>query len=184
MTPRQRSLTAALAGSAAVAVLVAPVLAHAVVYPREVQPAAYEKFTLRVPNERDLATTRVELAFPDAVSVVSLGEVPGWEVEVVSNADGRITGAVWTGTLPVQRFVEFPFVAVTPPEETRLRWDAIQVYADGERVAWAGPEGSSTPASFTLVRGAGAGVGGPAVMSGAALLVALVALGLALRRGH
>ena len=166
------------------AVLAGRILAHAVVYPREARPSAYERFVLRVPNERDLPTTRVELSFPDDVRVVSFADVPGWDIEVTSRPDGRVAHATWTGILPVQRFVDFPFIAVTPDHETRLRWNAVQTYANGERVAWVGPEDSATPASITLVKAQDvAGVGLGAVLGAVALVLALLALGLALRGG-
>ena len=53
-------------------------LAHAVVYPKTSKPGAYEKYVLRVPNERDVPTIRVELRFPTGLRVVSFGDVPGW----------------------------------------------------------------------------------------------------------
>lgn len=153
--------------------------AHAVVHPRVAPPGAYEKYVLRVPNERGVATLRVELTFPEAVRVVSFGDVAGWELQVVTGPDGRIERAVWTGELPPQRFVEFPFVAVNPHEETRLVWPAVQVYAGGERVQWTGPEGSETPASVTMVEEEGSSLA--AWLAGAALVAALTSLGLVLR---
>jgi hypothetical protein len=60
-----------------------------------------------------------------------------------------ITGAVWTGTLAPQRFVEFPFVAANPKSGTALIWPTYQTYAGGEKVEWTGAEGSKTPASST-----------------------------------
>ncbi len=44
--------------------------AHAVVFPRTSMPGAYEKYVLRVPNEKDVPTTRVEIRFPADVRVV------------------------------------------------------------------------------------------------------------------
>ena len=161
----------------------AALLAHAVVFPRESTPGAYEKYVLRVPNERPVPTTRVELAFPPEVRVVSFAEVPGWRLHVVTGEAQRVTGAVWSGELGVERFVEFPFVAVNPADDTRLVWRAVQTYANGERVSWSGPEGSETPASFTLVREEpGQTFFLPLAVAAAALLLALVSLGLALRR--
>jgi uncharacterized protein YcnI len=137
---------------------------------------------LRVPTEREVATTRVEIRFPTDVTVVSFADVPGWELEVMTDSAGRIVGAAWTGTLPPQRFVEFPFVAVNPREDVTIAWPVTQTYAGGEVVEWAGPEGSETPASVTRVRAEG---GWPTSrwLSGAALLIAILALGLALRPG-
>jgi uncharacterized protein YcnI len=158
-----------------------------VVFPRESAPGAYEKYVLRVPNEKNVATTRVELRFPSDLRVVSFGDVAGWTLGVETDTAKRIVGAVWTGTLPPERFVELPFVAVNPRADAKLVWPAYQTYADGERVAWTGPEDSKTPASATVIRtGTGTTNGGS---SGAALWVAiaglalsLVSLGLVLRR--
>jgi uncharacterized protein YcnI len=56
-----------------VAAVVVPsaALAHAVVFPRTSSPGAYEKYVLRVPNERDVPTTRIEIHFPPELRVVS-----------------------------------------------------------------------------------------------------------------
>lgn len=177
---------AALGTLLGLAVLLAPrsAAAHAVVYPAEAPPGAYQRYVLRVPNERDVATTRVTLEFPRAVRVVSFAEVPGWTLETETDEEGRVTRATWTGTLPVGRFVELPFIAVNPEEETRLVWPATQTYASGDRVAWTGPEDSATPASVTHVRAAEDEPGtGPAPLwlALAAAVLSLIALGLALR---
>jgi uncharacterized protein YcnI len=158
----------------------AAALGHAVVHPGTAPPGGYERYVLRVPNEREVATVRVELEFPVAVQVVSFGEVEGWDLQVVIGSDGRVERAIWTGQLPPMRFVEFPFVAVNPDEETRLVWPAVQFYEGGERVQWTGPEESETPASVTVVRNEG-GTGLPGWLAGVALLVSLMSLGLALR---
>jgi uncharacterized protein YcnI len=179
-----RSLT--LAGGLLV-LFAATALAHAVVYPPEAPPGAYQKYVLRVPNERAYATTRVHLTFPAGVRVISFDEVPGWILDASSPDDGAtFTEATWTGTLPVGRFVEFAFIGVNPAEPTTLKWDAVQEYADGTVVEWAGPVESSTPASITRVgppsttEGTGAGSGG-VVLGGIALALAMLSLGLALR---
>jgi uncharacterized protein YcnI len=168
-------------------ILVAPsiVFAHAVVFPRNSTPGAYEKYVLRVPNERDVPTLQVELRFPKGLRVVSFGDVPGWKLQVLTDSAQHTTGAVWTGVLPSARFVEFPFVAVNPKDSTALTWPTYQTYQGGERVEWTGPDGSKTPASSTLVSD-------PSVVSAkvsrtslyisiVALLVALSALAMALR---
>lgn len=161
-------------------------LAHAVVFPKTAAPGAYEKYVLRVPNERDVPTTRVELRFPPGLRVVSFGEVAGWNLQVLTDTAQRITGAVWTGNLPKERFIEFPFVAVNPKDSARLTWPTIQTYANGETVRWTDPDtAAKTPASSTLVS---AVTPTPVKVSRtslylsiAALLVALTALGVALR---
>jgi uncharacterized protein YcnI len=169
------------------AILVAPsiVFAHAVVFPKTSTPGAYEKYVLRVPNERDVPTLKVEIRFPEALRVVAFGDVPGWKLQVLTDSIQRVTGAVWTGVLPKERFVEFPFFAVNPKDSTTLTWPTYQTYEGGERVEWTGPDSSYTPVSSTLVSN-------PVVVpikvsrtslyiSIIALLFALTALGVALR---
>ena len=158
----------------------AALVAHAVVHPAVAPPGAYQLYVLRVPTERDVPTTRVEIRFPDEVTVVSFADVLGWELAVRTDDSGRIVGATWTGTLPPHRFVEFPFVAVNPRAEATVVWPVTQTYEGGEVVEWAGPEDSDTPASVTVVRGAG-GWSVATWLAAAALLVGLTALGLALR---
>jgi uncharacterized protein YcnI len=177
----------------AIAVVLVPTLswAHAVVFPRQAAPGAYEKYVLRVPNEKAVATTKVELRFPAGVRVTSFADVPGWQLEIVRDSANAIAAAIWTGTLPAQRFVEFPFVAVNPKTDARVVWPAYQTYADGERVEWTGPEGSKSPASVTTI-GAVAAVAAASPSAGeggyvrglpwVALALSLVSLGLSLRR--
>jgi len=168
-------------------ILVAPsiVFAHAVVFPKTSMPGAYEKYVLRVPNERDVPTLKVELHFPQGLRVVSFGDVPGWKLQVLTDSAQRVMGAIWTGVLPKERFVEFPFVAVNPKDSTSLFWPTYQTYESGERVEWTGPDSSKTPVSSTIVSD-------PAVVpikvsrtslyiSIIALALGLIALGVALR---
>ena len=160
--------------------------AHATVWPRESRTGGFEKYVLRVPNEKGVATTKVEIRFPAGVRVTSFEEVAGWQLEVLTDSAKAIVGAVWTGTLPPQRFVEFPFVAANPKTATKVAWPAYQTYADGERVEWTGPEGSKRPASVTTIGTAapGAAGGGGAMrwVPWAALAISLVSLGVAMRK--
>jgi uncharacterized protein YcnI len=158
--------------------------AHAVVLPKKSAPGAFEKYVLRVPNEKDNPTTRVEIHFPAGMRVVSFADVPGWQLEILTDSTKAITGAVWTGTLPAKHFVEFPFEAANPKTTTEVAWPTYQTYANGERVEWTGPKESKTPASVTSIeRLPQAGdIGADAWLAGAALVVAIISLGLTMRR--
>jgi uncharacterized protein YcnI len=159
--------------------------AHAVVFPKRSTHGAYEKYVLRVPNEKDIPTTHVEIRFPAGLRVVSFGDVPGWQLKEIRDSANAIIGAVWTGTLAAERFVEFPFVAVNPREDAQLVWPAYQTYASGERVDWTGPADGERPASSTTIAAANDANGGrlSIYLSGVAVLMSLMGLGLALRRG-
>jgi uncharacterized protein YcnI len=158
--------------------------AHAVVFPKKSTHGAYEKYVLRVPNEKDVATTRVEIRFPAGLRVVSFGDVAGWQLEELRDSSNAVIGAVWTGNLPAERFIEFPFVAVNPKEDATLVWPAFQTYANGERVDWTGPADGEKPASTTKIGGATEANGSRLYLavSGVALLLSLMCLGLTLRK--
>jgi len=161
-------------------ILVAPsiVFAHAVVFPKTSKPGAYEKYVLRVPNERDVPTLKVEIHFPDGLRVVSFGDVPGWKLQVLTDSAQRVTGAVWTGVLPKERFIEFPFVGVNPKDSTSLTWPTYQTYEGGERVEWTGPDSSSkTPVSSTTINDPAVV---PVKVSRTSLYISIIALALAL----
>ena len=187
MTTRWHQWSIGSAVAAIVLVLLVPALAiaHAVVFPKTSAPGAYERYVLRVPNERAVATTRVELRFPSDVRVTSFADVSGWQLEVITDSAKRIVGAVWTGNLAPARFVEFPFVAVNPNTATHVSWPAFQTYANGERVEWTGPEGAKSPASVTVIAAAANATQSPRGfpwLAAVALLIAVLSLGLALRR--
>ncbi len=181
-------LRAALASAAiSVVILVAASTAfgHAVVYPLASMPGAYERYVLRVPNERDVPTVQVEIRFPKTVRVVSFSDVPGWNLRTVTDSARNITGAVWTGVLPPERFVEFPFVGVNPKEPTTIVWPTIQTYEGGIVVEWTGADGSNTPASVTSIGDAGTAASTsrtPLYLAALALMLSIVALALGLRR--
>jgi len=188
---RRALLVASLVGVAGT-LLPAVAHAHVTVWPRSAARGAFERYVVRVPNEKNVPTTRVEIHFPAEVRISSFLEVAGWQLQVLTDSSGKITGAVWTGSLPPKRFIEFPFIGVNPKEGDRVVFPALQTYEGGEIVQWTGPEGSKTPASVTTLTerpapGSAAGAGGaggftPLYVALAALAVALVSLGLALRQ--
>jgi uncharacterized protein YcnI len=188
----RRVLATASLLCAAGAIVPSVASAHVTVWPRSAARGAFERYVVRVPNERNVPTTRVEIHFPAEMRISSFLEVAGWQLQVLTDSAGKITGAVWTGSLPAKRFIEFPFIGVNPKEGDRVVFTATQTYEGGEVVQWSGPEGSKTPASVTTLTdrpaaGSGAGTGGPGssvplYIALAALVLGLVSLGLTMRR--
>jgi uncharacterized protein YcnI len=178
----RRALLAASLVVTGALLLPSPALAHVTVWPKAAAPGAYERYVVRVPNEKNVATTRVEIRFPPEARISSFADVAGWTLEVLTDSAGKVVGAVWTGTLPPKRFVEFPFVAVNPKAGERLVWPAFQTYADGQRVEWTGPVGSKSPASVTELTAHPGGSPATLYVALAALVLALASLGLSLRR--
>ena len=140
-------------GFAVIVLLPLVLCAHAVVSPGTSRPNAYERYVLRVPNEGDNPTIRVEITFPAEVRVISFADVPGWRIEASFDSTGRAVSAAWIGSLPPNRFIEFPFIGVNPAAGTTLVWPVIQTYASGVRAEWTGPRESESPASVTVIAG-------------------------------
>ena len=142
---------------AVVATLVFAIAAfgHVRITPRESAAGATERYTMRVPTERQSSTVRIELAVPAPVTVMSVTAAPGWKIEEKKDAQGKIVSVIWSGgSIPFAEYKEFTFDAKNPPAEMKLEWKVVQIYEDGTRSEWTGPEGSRSPSPVTLVKGA------------------------------
>ncbi|MFL5297804.1 MAG: DUF1775 domain-containing protein [Phenylobacterium sp.] len=120
--------------------------AHVTVWPRQSGLGERERYVIRAPNEKRVATLRIEAQFPPEVRVTSFEQKPGWKIEPRRDAAGAIVGAAWSGELAPDQFAEFGVMAVNPKAGETLTWTFTQVYADGSQVRWSGPPGSATPA--------------------------------------
>jgi len=102
-------------GAAGLLLLAVTIAAHAhvTVWPRESRAGAYEKYTVRVPTEGDVATVSVELQIPDGVEVVSMAAPAGYSYEL-NKAAGRVTRILWTTRINPGEFAEFAFLARNP----------------------------------------------------------------------
>jgi len=187
--------------------------AHVTVYPKETTTNAYERYTVRVPVEKELNTTKVRVEFPAGVKVSTVMPIPGWDYAFEKDAEGRFTAISWTATaggIKKHEFTEFAFVGKNPADSGTLAWKAYQTYSDGTVVEWTGDKDSKTPASVTTLKAAAQGTDDhhgeekketdtskdtaepkqetapattettsntlPVVLSGAALLIALISL--------
>lgn len=144
MKPATRARAAA-AGTAAL-LCAGAASAHVTIFPRQATLGAAQTYMMRVPNERTVATFKVEGEFPPELKVTGLDENPGWTVEPRRDASGAIVGGVWTGNLPADGFTEFGIEAVNPAAGESLTWRFTQYYEGGETIHWSGPKGSKTPA--------------------------------------
>ena len=119
----------------AVAVLLVPVLAsaHVTVRPRESKSGAEERYTIRVPTEGVVSTTKVE---------------PEGATHELKRANGRVVAIVWTKEIKAKEAAEFLFVARNPSGASEIAWKAHQHFADGTVSDWTGPP-SKRPASIT-----------------------------------
>lgn len=133
--------------------LAASAFAHVRISPGEVAAGATERYSMRVPTERQSPTVRLEVEFPAAVNVISFEAAPGWKIEPKKDTQGKIIGAAWSGaSIPFAEYRDFYFQARNPETEMKLEWKVIQIYEDGTRSEWTGPESSRTPGPVTIVK--------------------------------
>ena len=150
-------LTLALAGPAA---------AHVTVQGPGATQGGFSKLTFRVPTEKDVPTTKVEVTFPTDTPIASVRVKPhqGWTAtltkappatpfeafgEPVTEVVTRITWTAAAGTKGIlpSEFDEFDVSAGPLPESEQLVFKALQTYADGEVVRWIeeAPAGGAEP---------------------------------------
>jgi uncharacterized protein YcnI len=128
--------------------------AHVVVNPSESTTNAYEKYTVRMPVEKDINTTGLTIEVPDGVDLVSVLPMESWDYDLEEDDDGRITSVVWTakdGGIKPNEFVEMSFIGANPSEPADISWKALQTYEDDSVVEWTGAPDADEPASVTKI---------------------------------
>ena len=165
---------------AAMLLIAAPAFAHVTVSPEEGVIGSFSRFVVRVPTEReDASTISIQVEFPP-LAFVSFMDVPGWErtvemqtldepLEVFGEELTEVVGTVtWEGgEIEPGEFQEFGFSARMPEDVTTLEFPAIQTYDSGEVVRWIGPPDSDEPAALvqTVDLGAEEGQGELSVLA-------------------
>lgn len=133
-------------------------LAHVSVRPRESKPGAEEKYTVRVPTEGTVATTRVQLEIAADVTVLDVMAQDGAPFETAKQGD-RITAITWKKEIAPGASAEFVFRARNPTSGD-IVWKAHQHFSDGTSADWVGLAGEKRPASVTKLAAA-VGAGAP-----------------------
>jgi uncharacterized protein YcnI len=150
-----RRLLVPVAGALALALapLASPAAAHVTVQGPGAQQGGFTKLTFRTPTEKDVPTTKIEIAFPveHPIASVRVKPKPGWTYEMVKaepsvpvESRGEpvtevVTRIIWTTTgqgIGPTEFDEFEVSAGRLPNVDRLVFKALQTYADGEVVRW------------------------------------------------
>ncbi|HJV46812.1 MAG TPA: YcnI family protein [Bacillota bacterium] len=128
--------------------------AHVTVIPNQATEGSYEVFTVRVPNEKEIPTTKLEVKFPSEVNVSRFEPRPGWKYDLTKDSTGKITSVIWTATgegITSTEFGQFNMQGKVENGAKEISWKAIQTYKDGSTVEWVGAPGSDKPASVTKV---------------------------------
>jgi periplasmic copper chaperone A len=167
-----------LASAVAALLVVAPAAgAHVTLQPEEVVAGDFTRLDVRVPNERDNAsTTKVDVQLPPGFLFVSTEPVPGWQSKVtmrkldkpVEQFGEQITEEVGQvsftgGEIGPGQFQDFGLsVGVPDKPGGTLSFKAVQTYSNGEVVRWIGPPDSDEPAPQVKLTAAPAEEGGGA----------------------
>ena len=168
------STTSILVGTAALLALPMQSFAHVTLQPDSAPAGQFVGLDVRVPNERDNASTnKVQVQFPDGFAFVSYEPVPGWKASVRRTkldkpikAEGetiteQVSQVTWTGQgsqgkIGPGQFQDFGLSVQVPDKpNTKLTFKAIQTYDNGETVRGIGAPDSEEPAPQVTVTAAG-----------------------------
>lgn len=140
------------------------VSAHVTVQPKE-SVVGHSVSSVRVPNEKQVATTQVRVVVPEGVTVRGILPVANWQYKLIHEeskgstnegedhhaGEGRVTEITWFGgTIKEGEYMEFPLSVEYKADADTVTWKAYQTYADGEVVAWDGSD-EKHPASLVSV---------------------------------
>lgn len=165
---QRKTAVAAVAASALAAPAAAD--AHVTLQPDTAAAGAFTVENVRVPNERDNASTvKVDVQLPHGFVDASYEPKVGWSVKVtkaklakpIQTDDGPIdeevrritfTGHGPNGRIGPGQFMDFPLsVGIPGNAGDKLTFKAIQTYSNGEIVRWIGAPDSDTPAPIVTV---------------------------------
>jgi uncharacterized protein len=168
------------------AALIAPAAAaaHVTVQPTSAPAGAETVLTVRVPNERDDASTvKVDVRLPPGFVSAAWESTPGWSVRAVKQKlskpiqtddgpiDEQISEIVWTASgkstgIQPGEFRDFPLSVLIPGKAGQtLTFKALQTYSNGTVVRWIGAPGSDEPAPQVKLTNASATTSGTAAPS-------------------
>src|SRR5215510_13598573 len=93
---------------AAMVLFVAGAFAHVTVTPTESAIGKNETYVMRVPNERDSPTVRIEVEFPLETNMGYFEQKAPWKLELKRDDKKKILSAVWSGgVLNLNEYAEF-----------------------------------------------------------------------------
>ncbi|HZM42170.1 MAG TPA: DUF1775 domain-containing protein [Acidimicrobiales bacterium] len=143
------AIAAVVVAAGAIVLSAAAAAAHTEWEPADAAPGSVVDLTLFVEDEQpDAGTIKVELFFPEPLTVAGLPEVPGWTATAVTaQGGGPATGVVWDGG-PAPDDVMLPItLGPLPAEPGRLQFKVIQTYDNGTVERWIDewPEGAPEP---------------------------------------
>ncbi len=169
--------------AATFAIATSTVYAQIDLVPKTAQPTIWERFTLRVINQREPATVEVELVVPEIVAVLGV-QAPSsaWEFEVIATTDSTPQMIRWTGGSVGQgSFDEFAFLGRIPGDarSKELVFPVTLRREDGSETRWSRLRGESVAPVVQIVGTTSVTPWGAVGLAGGAFGIAVIALALA-----
>lgn len=118
--------------------------AHVTVWPQQSRAGMAERYTVRVPTERNVSTMSLEVEVPPTVTVTGVLAPAGFTYETKREGN-RIVSIIWKQEIKPGEVGEFVFFARNPAA-SQIVWKAHQRYVDGQVEDWVGPAGDRRPA--------------------------------------
>lgn len=154
-------------------------------YPPTVKPAAWERFALRAINQTDTAFVAVRLTVPEAIMVLGVEPLPGWEFRLIAGSDTTPQIIEWSGgELPRGEFLEFAFFGRLPADARRreLVFPVHLTRASGSVVAWDRRSGGGEAPTVRILGTTTVTAWGSLALAGVAVGLSVLALALAVGR--
>ena len=167
----------------AAALAVSPASAQIDLVPKTAQPTIWERFTLRVINQREPATVEVVLVVPEVVAVLGV-QAPSsaWKFEVIAPTDSTPQMIHWTGgSVDQGSFDEFAFLGRIAGDARRkeLLFPVTLHRADGSETSWSRLSGETVAPVVQIVGTTSVTPWGAVGLAGGAFGTAVLALALA-----
>lgn len=129
--------------------------AHVTVKPTTSTTNTWETYTVTVPVEKDIATTKVTVQIPNGVQFELTRSMPDWTAKITKDEKNQqVSTITWEANkdgIQPGEFEKFEFIAKNPEKASTIAWNAIQYYSNGTSVSWTGGAGSATPYSITTI---------------------------------
>jgi len=156
--------------------------------PSTMPPAGWARLALRVVNQSDTAITHVRLTVPEVIGVLGVDAPEGWSFQIQRASDSTPQAIEWTGSsLARWEFKEFAFFGRLAADARRkeLVFPVAVTRAHGTITKWNRVDGTGQPPVVMIVGSTRVTAWGTFAIAGAALGVAILALGIAMgnRRG-
>ncbi|MCZ6917237.1 MAG: DUF1775 domain-containing protein [Gemmatimonadetes bacterium] len=159
--------------------------AQVAMHPPSIKPTAWERFALRAINQTDTAFVHVRLAVPEALMILGIEPMDGWDFALTPSTDSTPQVIEWSGgTLLRGEFREFVFYGRLPGDarEQDLVFPVRLTRANGSEVIWDPRSDTGIPPTVRIIGTTTITGWGSLALAGVAVGIAVIALALTVSR--